>query len=238
MPDAEQRRLGEAPGESGESHDLERLAQSLVGHAAARHRIAHHVAELADRQVRPLRQKEYPGVTRRADLATAKRPDTGDGTDQGALARARGAAQENGAAAPEREVDVRHQGLTIGAIEVDTRHRQVGGAPLDASEATGCLQTYSIERALEAGQPLDHRAPGRDLLVGHDEEAEGILDLVERPHRLHEPSEPELAAEVARRCDDGRYDPRSLRVTGREEGQPLLPAHDTPPVAHHRFEQL
>ena len=155
----------EAHGELGESHDLERFAQGPVLHTASRHRITHHVAEHADRQVRPLRQKQDPGVSRRADLATSKRPDAGDGTDDRALARARRAAQEDGVAAPEREIDVRQEDLTVGPIEVDTRDGQLRGTPLDAPKAARRLPVHPLERALEAGEPFDHRAPGRNLLV-------------------------------------------------------------------------
>src|SRR5438093_3287437 len=117
--------LVEAAGELGEAYRLERLAQSAVSHSVGRHRIAHDVTELADRQVRPLWQKQDPGVWRRADLAAPERPDAGDGTDERALARARRAAEEDGVAAPEREVDVRHERLAVGPIEIDTCHAQV-----------------------------------------------------------------------------------------------------------------
>ena len=56
--------------------------------------------------------------------------------------------------------------------------------------------------------------------------------------RLHEPAEPELAPEVAGRGDDGRDDPRGLPVAGGEVVQPLLPAHDAPPVADHLLESF
>jgi hypothetical protein len=80
------RGLVEAPGELREPHGLERLAQCCIADAPHGHRKAHHVPERADRQVRPLRQKEDPGVQRRADLTAPERPDAGDGTDERALA--------------------------------------------------------------------------------------------------------------------------------------------------------
>src|SRR5262245_49901185 len=191
------RGLMQPPGELGESHDVERLAQGLVGHTSRRHRIAHHVAEHADRQIWPLREKQDPGVPRRVDLATPERPDASDRPHERALPRARGAEQEHGIAAPEREVDVRDEELTIGSIEVDTLDGQARGASLDAPDAAPRLLADVVERALEAGEPLDHRAPGRDLLVGLDEEAERVLYLLEGLVCLHESAEPELAPEEA-----------------------------------------
>src|SRR5262249_58502699 len=61
--------LVRAPAELAEADRLERLAQGFVRDAAARHRIAHDVAEPADRQVRPLREKQDPRVSGGADLA-------------------------------------------------------------------------------------------------------------------------------------------------------------------------
>ena len=82
--------------------------------------------------------------------------------------------------------------------------------PVDAPDAAAGrrLEAHVLERALEAGEPLDHRAPGRDLLVRLDEEAERILDLLEGRVVCMRPPRAELAPEVAGRRDDGRDDPR------------------------------
>src|SRR5262245_29883733 len=50
--------LVQAPAELAQTDRLERLAQGFVRDTAARYRIAHDVAEPADRQVRPLRGKQ------------------------------------------------------------------------------------------------------------------------------------------------------------------------------------
>ena len=60
--------------------------------------------------------------------------------------------------------------------------------------------------------------------------------LAEGPDGLHESPEGKVAPEVARRRDDRWENPRGLPVAGSEVGQPLLPAHDVPPVHHHRLE--
>src|SRR5262249_13202206 len=119
-------------------------------------------------------------------------------------------------------------------------HGQVRRRPLDTPEALvpRRLKSYVLEGALEAGEPLDHRAPGRDLLVRLDEEAEGVLHLLEGLARLHEPTESQLAPEVAGCGHDRGDDPRPQSVAGCEIGHPLLPAHDAPPVAHHTLESL
>src|SRR6267142_2199335 len=172
--------LVETPGELLEVHRLERLAQRLVVHTARGHWIAHHVPEHPDRQVRPLREKEDAGPFRYMDLATPERPDAGDGTDERALSRARRATQEHGIPLPEREVDVRHERLATGEIEIDSLHGQLRGAPGgDPDAALGRLPAHVLEGALEAGEALDDGTPGRDLLVRLDEEAERILNLLE-----------------------------------------------------------
>src|SRR5262249_31580701 len=51
------RLLVEPPRELRQPHRLERRAQLAVGYTIGRHRIADHVTELADRQVRPLGPK-------------------------------------------------------------------------------------------------------------------------------------------------------------------------------------
>ena len=60
--------------------------------------------------------------------------------------------------------------------------------------------------------------------------------LAEGPDGLHESPEGKVAPEVARRRDDRWENPRGLPIAGSEVGQPLLPAHDVPPVHHHRLE--
>src|SRR5580700_7386340 len=98
-------------------------------------------------------------------------------------------------------------------MKVHILHGQLCAIPVSVADtaADRSVQAYALERSLKAGQSLDHRAPGGDFLVGHHEEAERILDLVEGPDCLHEPAEAELAPEIARRRDDGRDDPRPLR---------------------------
>src|SRR5215470_898175 len=198
--------LVEPAGELRESHGFECLAQRFVVHTARRHRIAHHVSKRTDRQVRPLRENEDAGTSRHVDLAMAERPDAGDGTDERALSRPRRATQKHGLPPQEREVDVRHERLAIGSIEIDALHSQVRRAPLGAPDTANTrMPTHMLERALEAGEPLDHGPPSHDLLVRLDEEAERILDLLEGLARLHEATEPELASEVAGRRDN-RWD--------------------------------
>src|SRR5262245_24700955 len=230
--------LIEARGELDEAHDLERVAQRPVVQTAGRHRIAHHVAEHADRQIRPLRQEQELSAWRNSDLAAPEWPDAGDGTDERALARARRTGQESSVAKLEREVDVRHEDLTVGSIEIDPSYGELRCAPLDAPEAARRLGAHPLERALEAGEAVDHRAPGGDLFVRLDEEAECVLDLLEGLARLHEAAEPELASEEAGRRDDRRDDPRPKSIAGREIGHALLADHDAPPVAHDIFEPL
>src|SRR5262249_60952515 len=83
--------LVQAPAELAEADRLERLAQGFVRDAAARHRIAHDVAEPADRQGRPLRGTNGPRVSGGAGLAPPGRPDTRDRARRRALALGPGA---------------------------------------------------------------------------------------------------------------------------------------------------
>src|SRR5262249_59728348 len=161
------------PGEPRPPERLERLAQRAVGHTIGRHRIADHVTELADREVRPLGQKQNSRVTRDADLAAPERPDAGDGPYERALAGARRAGEEDRVATLHREVDVRDEGLAAGPIEIDVGQAQLSGAPVDAPQAGGRLLVHCLEMALEPGKSFDHGAPRRDLLVGLHEEAQG-----------------------------------------------------------------
>src|SRR5262249_18602403 len=105
------------------------------------------------------------GAPRGADLAAPEWPDAGNGADERALARARRAGQKGGVAAPQREIDVRYEDLPVGSIEVDTDHGEVRGSPLDAAEAARRRCVHPLQCVVEAGEPLDHRAPGRDLFV-------------------------------------------------------------------------
>ncbi len=62
------------------------------------------------------------------------------------------------------------------------------------------------------------------------------MQLIEGPYGLHQASKRKLAAKIARRCHNRRKDPRRLSVAGGEVSQPLLPAHDIPPVRDHCLE--
>src|SRR3989449_4244775 len=92
------------------------------------------------------------------------------------------------------------------------------------------LAPDAVDRVAEADEPIDDRAPFGDVGVRVDDEAQRLLDLAEGQRRLHEPAERDLAAEEARGGDDEREDDRGLVVAGREPRQPLLLAHDAPPV--------
>src|SRR5207247_4420307 len=104
----------------------------------------------------PLRKKEDPRVPRRANLAPSERPDPGDGTDQCALARARGATEEHRVAARDGQVHVRHERLAIRTMEIDALHRHVRAPALRAPDAAAArhLETHALERALEPGEPF------------------------------------------------------------------------------------
>src|SRR5262249_34026078 len=76
------RALVQASAELAEADHLERLAQGFVADAAARHRIAHDVAEPADRQGRPPRGEQGPRIPRDADLAPPARPEDREPTGE------------------------------------------------------------------------------------------------------------------------------------------------------------
>src|SRR5262249_56362497 len=137
--------LVQAPAELAEADRLERLAQGFVRDAAARHRIAHDVAEPADRQVRPLREKQDPRVSGGADLAAPEWPDTGDRADERALAPAPGAGEQARVAAADGGSDVRHEAVAVRSLEVDAGHAQMRRAPLDAPEAARPLVVHRFE---------------------------------------------------------------------------------------------
>src|SRR5262249_18698542 len=172
-------------------------------------------------------------VARQADVAVREWPDARDGPDERALARPRGATEKHGLSTQEREVDVRDQRLAIRQIEVEALHGEMRGAALDPPDAVIARWPAHVrERTLEARETFDHREPRCDFLVRLHEEAQRILNLLERLARLHEAAKTELTPEVAGCRHDRRNDPRPEPIAGREVGHPFLPTHDTPPIAH------
>src|SRR5258705_9379606 len=113
------------------------------------------------------------------------------------------------------------RGVSVGAPDAATNHR---------------LDAHTVQRPLETGEPLNHRAPFSDHLIRVDKKAERSLYRTESADGLYDPAEGKIATEVAWRRDERREDPSRLLVTRSEVGQPLLAAHDVPPVHHHRLE--
>ena len=88
-------------------------------------------------------------------------------------------------------------------------------------------------RLVEAGQPLDHRAPFGQIAVEGHEHRQRALHLPERVRGLHQPAELDGAGEIGRaHHDEGEHD-RGLRIAGGEEGELLLPRHDREPIGDH-----
>ena len=89
------------------------------------------------------------------------------------------------------------------------------------------------DRLVEAGQPLDHRAPFGQLAVDVDEDRQRVLHAAEGIGGLHQAAELDRAGEIGRADhDEGKHD-RGLRIAGGEEGELLLPRHDRQPVGDH-----
>ena len=118
---------------------------------------------------------------------------------------------------------------------LDCQLRNVSGDAPDAA-ASRRLDTHALKRPLETREPLNHRAPFDNHPIRIDEKTKRSLYLAESADGLYETSEGKIAPEVARRRDERREDPSRLLVARSEVGQPLLAAHDVPPVHHHCLE--
>src|SRR4030095_6688144 len=114
----------------------------------------------------------------------------------------------------------------------------MSGVAVDAPDAIASrrLDAHAVKRLLETGEPLNHRAPFSDHLIRVDKNAKRSLYRTESADGLYEPAQSKIAAEVARRRDERWENPSRLLVTRSKVGQPLLTAHDVPPVHHHRLE--
>src|SRR4030095_2380187 len=99
------------------------------------------------------------------------------------------------------------------------------------------LSAHALKSALEAGEPLNHRAPFSNLLIRVNKKTKRRLYLTEGTDSLYEASKGKIATEVAGPRHERREDPSRLLVARSEVGQVLLAAHDVPPVHHHRLEQ-
>src|SRR5688500_4545834 len=110
---------------------------------------------------------------RPANLAAPKRPDSGDGAEERTFSRTRSSPQENGVSAQKREIDIGDKRLTIGEIEIHTLNCQMRDIPVGTPDTAAGrrLDAHTFKGALEAGKPLDYRAPFSDLLIRLDKEA-------------------------------------------------------------------
>ena len=117
---------------------------------------------------------------------------------------------------------------------VDRQCRPVAVGPPDAVERGGLART----RPSASSKPTSRWTTDRHsaMSVYDDTMNERVLYLAERRGGLHEPAELNLAAEEPRRRHHEGEDDRRLAVARREPRQPLLLAHDVPPVADHRAE--
>src|SRR5437870_4511442 len=125
--------------------------------------------------------------------------------------------------------------MEIHTLNCQTRDVSVGAPDAAASRR---LNAHALKRPLETGEPLNHRAPFSNHPIRINKKAKRSLYLAESADGLYESSEGKIAPEVAWRCDQRREDPSRLLIARSEVGQPLLAAHDVPPIHHHRLEPL
>src|SRR5687767_9418125 len=123
-------------------------------------------------------------------------------------------------------------------MEIHTLNCQTSGVSVDAPNAIASrrLDAHAVKRPLETGEPLNHRAPFSDHLIRVDKNAKRSLYRTESADGLYEPTQSKIAAEVARRRDKRWENPSRLLVTRSKVSQPLLTAHDFPPVGDHCLE--
>ncbi len=121
--------LAEPRGQRREPDRLERFPERVVVEAAGRGGIADHFAQGADRQVRLLGQEEYAAVAWQADLARTEGPDTRDGAEQRALARAGRAADQRGIAGRKSSVAPSTSGPPAGRFRSTRSSASASPAP-------------------------------------------------------------------------------------------------------------
>src|SRR5438477_9789812 len=100
-------------------------------------------------------------------------PNSGDGTEKGALAHARRSGQERTLAAPQREVHFRDQRLTAWTVELHAVYDQAFTIPAGVVNAYFCrrLGVPEFEGALKTRESFHHSAPCSNIRIRGADEA-------------------------------------------------------------------
>ena len=200
-------------------HRCGRIGRARLG------RIGHRGRERRDRKIRPLRQDHHLGVFRQADRCLAERPDPRERAEQASTCRRR-TGRSPAHARPERMAT--SSALTSGTPFGSRTARALKRTALASlrrdvrwSAARG-HRARGGDRAVEAFQPFDHRAPFGQPPIGVDEDGQRALHAAEGLGGLRQPAELDNAGEIGRAHHHEGKHQGDLSVAGGQEGQPLV----------------